>query len=185
MTELHFLAEKVAAKLADAGKNPHSPWRTAALATQGFSGPDLRMLVLRRASPGQIIFYSDRRSPKCQQIQKCPDAALLFYDATEKEQLRLWGEVRLVGEGPEWDEALEGVLDRGAWHDYSGIFAPGEVLGELSHQSEIESVRSNFCLLVFDYRKADWLKLGRADHRRAKFFWQASGELEQAVWVAP
>ena len=53
----------------------------------------LRTVVLRHVDPGlrQLVFHTDRRSPKLAQLARRPQGAWLFYDPIERVQLRITG----------------------------------------------------------------------------------------------
>ncbi len=69
------------------------PFRLCYLATTEVDNvPALRSVLVRRILPsGEILIFTDYRSPKVQEIKQQNHVALLFYDPHQKLQIRLQG----------------------------------------------------------------------------------------------
>lgn len=69
------------------------------LATAGADGrPHVRAVLLKEADERGFVFYTNLRSPKARQIEENPVAALCFYWASTREQVRIEGRVERVGD---------------------------------------------------------------------------------------
>src|SRR6476661_8671088 len=67
------------------------PFHSATIATINNGIPELRTVVLRGVIPSEqaLIFHTDIRSPKVNQIKKNNNISWLFYDQKERIQLRI------------------------------------------------------------------------------------------------
>ncbi len=77
---------------------PHNPMAMS-LATVDENGhPDARMVICRGYDPdeGWLVFYSDRSSPKGQQLAKTPRATAVFYWQPLERQVRISGPVSVA-----------------------------------------------------------------------------------------
>jgi hypothetical protein len=160
------------------------------------AGCNLRTVVLRQVVEAErlLVYNTDRRSPKVQEIEGQPRVSWLFYHPEERVQLRLAGQAHL-----EQDEAL---LDK-QWaalsllnrRDYGTVDPPGSPLtspgtglpeslaGKTPTVAESEAGRKNFVVVVCRVDWLDWLLLGDEAHFRAQFSWQEDGL--SATWVTP
>lgn len=166
------------------GSGPH-PWRTPVLATVGAWGPSARTVVLRGFTrPGfELIAFSDARSAKISELLGRSEAAWLFYDPTERVQLRARTEIRIHRRDP---------VAQTYWHrlppEQRGLYlsrrSPGEVIERPDGaNSLIEGDEQQFAVLIGTVQELDWLWLGPAGHRRAVFL--RGGTEWQGRWVEP
>lgn len=91
------------------------------VATAGADGcPHARMLLLKQVDERGFVFYSNRNSPKGEQLKENPRAALCFHWPVIKYQIRVEGPVGLAGDDESdayyWSRARGSQL--GAWASY-------------------------------------------------------------------
>jgi pyridoxamine 5'-phosphate oxidase len=68
-----------------------------ALATTGADGmPNVRIVLLKHADEAGFVFYTNLESPKAQELQASPWAALCFHWPETKRQVRVQGTVEAV-----------------------------------------------------------------------------------------
>ena len=74
------------------------PWAVS-LATVGADGrPSVRVVLLRNLDERGLVFYTNLKSRKAQQLAENPRASLCFYWDELREQLRIDGPVALIAE---------------------------------------------------------------------------------------
>ena len=183
------------AMLAGAVLDSKNPLRTPVLGTVGPEGSHLRTVVLRRVVKAErwIMFNTDLRSSKVQDIQVQPRLSWLFYHPQERVQLRLAGQASLLQAGPLVDEEWSRLspLNR---RDYCTVDPPGSPLtmpgsglpdsfGQTPTPDESEIGRRNFVVVRCQVDFLDWLLLQESGHLRAQFTWQ-DNKLS-ATWVTP
>ncbi|MEM6415284.1 MAG: pyridoxamine 5'-phosphate oxidase family protein [Pseudomonadota bacterium] len=188
--------------LVRAGVDARHPWRWPVLSTVSQSAPETlrppcvsgRILVLRKAQakPSQLMFYTDKRSQKVQDIRKVPHVCFTFWDPKKMQQVRLAGDATIVEEGDLWEEHFN-CLSKRSWGDYAADHPPGTVIeradpyvqdrkndgtiinnvekGELNDSLLTKKVRENFTLLVVKAKEIDWLHLRRSGHIRARIIY--------------
>lgn len=172
------------------------PFHCPSIATINGNFPEIRTVVLRKAIPEEktVIFHTDYRSPKIEQISVNNAISWLFYDAGARIQLRLktfatihhcdeislkrWNESRLesrtcylVHPSPSTKAELptDGLPEN---IDYASLTEENVALGY-----------ENFAVIKNRVTEIDWLFLNREGHRRAKF---VLGESEvEKYWVIP
>jgi pyridoxamine 5'-phosphate oxidase len=168
----------------------------ASIATIGLDGaPRARTVILRQASKEQrsIIFHTDQRSTKMRELEANPRIAVHFYDGVEKAQIRIEGVAKLhVGDDfarKRWDNSQK--ISRMC---YSIQPAPGEnidaggdyLIADAKNisisQQDVDF--QNFAAVEIVVFKLEWLFLAIQGHRRARFMWDAQGNLTQN-WLVP
>ena len=144
---------------------------------------DGRIVVLRGVDEKEkkIWFHSDIRSNKIKNIKANPLASLLFYDKSEKVQLRVFVSTKIN---------YKNDISKKSWKKtahmsrqcYLGNEAPGlKVQNPTSGLSEdvdnskytleeSEIGYKNFCVIECFILSIEWLYLASKGHRRAKFF---------------
>ncbi len=85
--------------MAEAAKvEPNDP-NAMALATADASGlPDVRMVLLKDASPDGFVFYTNLESAKGEELAENPQAALCFHWKSLRRQIRVRGDISSVTE---------------------------------------------------------------------------------------
>ena len=144
---------------------------------------DGRIVVLRGISQKErkIWFHSDIRSSKVKIIKSNPQASLLFYDKSEKIQLRIGGTTKINYKNDIAKESWKKTAHMSR-QCYLGEFAPGSIaskptsgLSKMIDNSEYSIEESeigykNFCVIECFILSIEWLYLASKGHRRAKFF---------------
>ncbi len=180
------------AMLARGVADRRSAFRTPTLGTIGVVGsPQVRTVVLRGCDVGRrtLRFHTDLRSGKVAELQLRPLAALHFYDAGQKLQLRIAGTTQLHHDDDvaraAW--AASQAMSRAC---YTQDVAPGRPIERASAIPQAAGVPDgattgfdNFVAVVVAVHSIEWLYLGSQGHRRARFTWD--GDQVQATWLAP
>ena len=157
---------------------------------------DGRIVVLRGLDQKEkkIWFHTDIRSKKVKLIKKNPLASLLFYDKSEKVQLRIFGSAKI---------SYKNNLTKTSWKKtahmsrqcYLGDEEPGSDsskptsgLTDAIDNSEYSIEESeigyeNFCVIEIFIKSIEWLYLAAKGHRRA-FFNLNKNEIEKK-WLIP
>ena len=175
-------------RLADGLTRASNPFHTLTAATTGMDGrPKCRTVVLRAVdvSTRRLWFHTDVRSPKVAEMRALPWAALLFYDAEGKTQVRADCAVTLHHR----DAAAE---ER---------WAASKPTSRLCYSAEVgSSVRvpvppaispvdaggfENFVGVECRVERLEWLWLKFTGHTRAEFEYDKSGTRTDAGWLAP
>ena len=186
-TSLPELRELIAAALADAVRDVRDPWRTPVLATfSAAAGPQARTVVLREVDLAQrrLTAWTDPRAPKAGQLDADPRAQWCFYDGVRRIQLRVSTEVR-VHHGDAVARAAWARVPAGNLMNYRTARPPGSVIGHDSREDTAadDTGPAHFAVLSATVMEFDWLWLGDAGHRRARFRWYGTGWDE--AWVVP
>lgn len=161
-----------------------------ALATVDAAGqPQVRTVVLRAAdrASGALRFHCDRRSDKAAEIAATGVAALHGYDSAAKIQIRASGPARLHTDDALAEAAWAGsrAMSRVC---YGADPAPGAVLptgGAYAlpdAETALTTGRPNFCAVVVEVARLEFLFLDRRGHRRAAWM-RADGW--RGCWLAP
>lgn len=186
---LSDLYQSIWKKIEKAVHSRREPWHLVTVGTIRNNEPEIRTLVLRGADPNLAIIWmhTDLRSPKSSDIHKSPLGSLLFYDPTERWQLRLKGTFSLDSKSPLSESAWRKTT-ASARRCYQGPFAPGTPSKILSTNLPPENVspdvgRENFSRLIFKVSKMDWLFLNADGHQRAQ--WDLTQDEAKGSWVNP
>lgn len=141
------------------------PFGTFALATYS-TFPEIRTVVLRKVYEDlSILFFTDTRSPKVQQIQAHEQVSALFYHPHLRLQLRIKGKgVLLNPEGAEYLQFLDRIKSSRSVKDYTTAHAPGSVLEEPGASLFKEAI--HFTAVKIEPLELDILQLGDVGHTR-------------------
>jgi pyridoxine/pyridoxamine 5'-phosphate oxidase len=164
------------------------PWRVVALCTQGAQGPSARNVILRKVlqDTRRLVFYTDARTLKLQEIADCDRVALLLWDPHHRQQLRVWARA--------FAEADDEVVNRhwtsvpeAAQRDYGTAAPPGTPLAngaEGSFDFNLAQARDHFVVLNVEVAAMELLQLDRTQHQRSRHAWnEASGRWEAEALV--
>ena len=181
------LRELIAAALAGAVRDVRDSWRTPVLATfSAAAGPRARTVVLREADLARrrLTAWTDPRAPKTGELGADPRAEWCFHDGVRRMQLRVSTEVR-VHQGDAVAEAAWAQVPAGNLMNYRSAKPPGTVIGPESPDATAADARgpTHFAVLSATVTEFDWLWLGDAVHRRARFRWDGIGWDE--AWLVP
>ena len=157
---------------------------------------DGRIIVLRGIDEKEkkIWFHSDIRSNKIKILKSNPEATLLFYDKSEKIQLRISGNTKINYQNPKTKKSWEKTahLSRQC---YLGNKAPGAdtsmptsgltaKIDDLKYTKEESEIGyKNFCVIETYIKSIEWLYLAAKGHRRAYFNFNKN-QLEKK-WLIP
>ena len=157
---------------------------------------DGRIVVLRGIDEKErkIWFHSDIRSNKVKILKSNSDATLLFYDKSEKIQLRICGYTKINYQNDitkmSWKKTAH--MSRQC---YLGNKAPGSAASEATSGlsadadnlkytiEESEIGYKNFCVIETFIKSIEWLYLAAKGHRRAYFY--LKNNLLEKKWLIP
>ena len=177
MQSLISIKECIWEQFQNAQNDPSSPFRLATFATIGKKGANLRTVIIRKVIPENSVLwlYTDYRSPKIQEIQNNNNISWLFYDATERIQIRLYGNAEIL-RNTATNHYIWQHLPNHSKSDYLTKQASGEIRNDAFTNIDSNDDAKNFCIIKTTINHIDWLKLSRDGHLRAKF------ELENGDW---
>ncbi|MDY7572968.1 pyridoxamine 5'-phosphate oxidase family protein [Actimicrobium sp. CCI2.3] len=176
--------------LGRATKDRKAAFRTPVLATVCADGPQARVLVLRAvdADRRQLIFHTDTRSGKAEQLGDDNRVAVTFYDAHRKIQLRCNGIAQLHTSDAladqQWRDASPNAL-----RCFSGPLPaaacalPSDHDGSEATRKTVAAGRPFFAVLSVDIVRLEWLYLHTHGQRRALFSWE--DEHATMHWLNP
>jgi pyridoxine/pyridoxamine 5'-phosphate oxidase len=181
---LETLHSQIWEALAVAVNTPSNAWRTPVLATFGLGEPDARTVVLREVDPHQrgLVCFSDHRARKVAELHINPVAAWCFYDPVSRVQLRARGETR-VNINNDLTHQVWRSLPHSSRQLYASTPRPGERIVQPWELAFGDRPMDNFAVLVTTVRELDWLCLGDAVHRRARYRWDR--DAWEGHWAAP
>jgi hypothetical protein len=181
-------------RLSSSADRAGAGWWLPVLSTVTTQGePAARTIVLRQCDPQQCLLraYTDRRSPKVQELQHSPSAAWTFYDAVDRIQLTAKTQVRVLTSGPTVDACWRGCRPD-SLRAYLQTVPPGTPLTSEPHtttgqttytREQLEAGREWFVVLEAEITQLDWLALLPEGNQRAVFRWEH--EAWQGEWVTP
>ena len=155
-----------------------------------------RIVVLRGISEkeSKLWFHTDIRSKKIQILNSNPEATLLFYDKSEKIQLRIQGS-SIINYNNNITQIAWNKTVHMSRQCYLGDKAPGvdspsptsgltEDVDNLNYSKEQSEVGyKNFCVIETFIKSIEWLYLAAKGHRRA-YFSIKNNSLEKK-WLIP
>jgi pyridoxamine 5'-phosphate oxidase len=153
-------------------------WHVGVLATRAGAGADARSVVLREVAPAKrrLVFFTDARSAKVQQIEVQPEGVLVLWSRELSWQLRLAVTLEVASSGLSVSSRWARLKMTPAAQDYLSPLPPGS---PLEHPVPERGSREFFAVVMAQVRSVDWLELHADGHRRAIF--DAAG----TRWVAP
>ena len=165
-------------ELAQAVARKQHAWRVAVLATVADDAAEARSVVLRdfEAQTRTLLIYTDRRSPKAEQVTAQPAGMLVLWSPELSWQLRLKVTLTLQTSGLQVSSRWARLKITPAAQDYLSPLPPGTPLASLA---PVRQSREHFAVLEAQIVSVDWLELHASGHRRARF--DAAG----AVWLTP
>lgn len=192
-SKLDAILQRAWTDLEKATGEPNHPFRLGQLATvHPDRGVAVRTVVLRKVDRNArcIWCFADHRSDKIVEIEADPRIAWVSYDPMMRVQLRWSGCAAIVVTDALVDASWASLNDTQR-DEYSRAASPGSVLSDGWDRPETpptrlseEEARRGFCMIEIRVARLDWLQLNPTGHVRARFHWEASGELRSA-WVVP
>lgn len=180
---LEELPVRLWAELVRASRDRHHGWRLPVLATVDARGaPQARTVVLRGAdaTSGELVCYTDRRSPKVAQLRVDGRGVLVFWCARLSWQLRATVRLAVEDEGPRVQAAWARVAGQPGARDYLAPAPPGTAV---SQPGVADALQAGHQLAVLSARveALDWLELDRR-HGPRRAAVDAQG---RAQWLMP
>ena len=158
------------------------PYKYFTLATLWKGKPYQRTVVLRKVQPDlQLVFYTDKRSAKVEQLKKNPSVSALFYHPTKMIQLQVEGKAT-VKEHPEMLRKIWKSIPAKAKKDYTTVLPPG-VKTERPEELECLTEDNFFCLVEIEPTRLEYLKLGQPHHLRVEYV--KSGNTWEGTFLIP
>ena len=157
---------------------------------------DGRVVVLRGINEKEkkIWFHSDIRSKKNKLLKANSKGNFLFYDKTEKIQLRISGNVKINYQNDFAEKSWKKTVHMSR-QCYLGDKAPGsdasmptsgltENIDNLKYSIEESEIGyKNFCIIETFIQSIEWLYLAAKGHRRAYFTFKK--DLVEKKWLIP
>jgi len=174
----------------------NDPYRTPVLATFGNKGLRQRTVVLRKVDELQyaLIFHTDIRSGKIQDMKSNQQVHWLFWDAKRNIQLRMKG-IATIHTTDEVATQLWNDESPASLKLYLSNPGPGTVVEQprsglpvaamekhLQHK-DVQAGKENFAAIETQINEIDWLWLNPSGHRRAAYIFQKG--VWEGSWVIP
>lgn len=171
--------------------------KTAVLATLGARSRIFQRTVVLRdvdSTIRQLVFHTDARAKKFQQIKTKPSVSLLFWDPVSRQQVSIQGTAEVSARSKfaddQWHRApvtsrtIYSVLTPpGVVTDGKQRFLPRELSGINIDPAALQRGRSHFAVIKLTVESIDWLHLKEREHRRASFTYASDGSLAKADWI--
>lgn len=144
------------------------PFKYFSLGTLSGQIPQQRTVVLRKVQPNlKLLFYTDKRSAKVQQIETNNTVSALFYHPKKMVQIQIEGKAD-IKENPEMLRKIWKSIPEKSKRDYTSILPPGV---ETEHPDNLEYLTENnhFCMVEIQPYRIEYLKLKQPHHLRVKF----------------
>jgi hypothetical protein len=190
--ELRLIEVAIWRELVRAPQHREHGWRHMVMASLDHDGVDARTLVLRECDDveRELVFYTDARSPKLDQLRAAPRAMLVTWSTDLGWQLRLRCRFEVATHGLGVASRWARIRCTPAAQDYlfplpSGTAMP-QPLPPAGSDAEVAQEappppleHHHFAVLTARVEVIDWLELGSPRHRRARF------DARGASWIAP
>ena len=177
-------------------KNRNAPFHIPVFICGNEDKFDGRIIVLRGVDKKEkkIWFHSDIRSNKVKILKSNSKANFLFYDKSEKIQLRINGQAKINYQNTKTKKSWKQTVHMSR-QCYLGNKAPGSYipLPASGLTTEIDNLKytleeseigyKNFCVIETYIKSIEWLYLAAKGHRRA-YFSLKNNSLEKK-WLIP
>jgi 3-hydroxyisobutyrate dehydrogenase len=172
------------------------PFHFSSIATNNGDFPEIRTVVLRKVIPEErtILFHTDYRSPKINQINSNNRISWLFYDAKSKIQIRIktistihhddklsfksWNDSKLDSKKCYLAQPSPSTLT-----DFPTDGLPEHINHSCLAEETVAIGYENFSVISNLVTEIDWLFLNHFGHRRAIFTF-GENEVEKN-WIIP
>ncbi|WP_350290801.1 pyridoxamine 5'-phosphate oxidase family protein [uncultured Croceitalea sp.] len=145
------------------------PFRYFTLATSDeTNAPQQRTVVLRKITPKlELLFYTDKRSSKVQQLLKNDAVSALFYHPKQLLQLKVDGKAEIVND-EKIIASLWSEIPLKSKKDYTTQNAPGSLI---QNPDEVDYLNeeNHFCIVQIIPRQIEYLQLKSPNHLRVLF----------------
>jgi pyridoxine/pyridoxamine 5'-phosphate oxidase len=174
------------------------PFHTPVFGTVKEGAAQLRVVVLRRfwrRNPRGLAFHAHVGSPKIAEIENNPEVSWLFYHPQERFQVRVKGRAGVHRDGERLHEEQWLATEFFSRRCYVGEAPsqisekptsglPEDLTKRAPTEEESEAGRENFAVIFSTIDQLDCLELNVKGHRRSRFVWTPTGELE-TKWLTP
>jgi pyridoxamine 5'-phosphate oxidase len=156
-------------ELAACVRDDSHPWRTPVLATVDGERADARTVILREADAAArtLVFFTDSRSPKVDQLRAHPAGTLAVWSREHAWQLRIAVALEVFTDGLEVSSRWARLKLSPAARDYLSPLAPGAPVDR--PVAPDRASREHFAVVRANVEAIDWLELHAEGHRRARF----------------
>lgn len=157
--------------------NAKHQYHSFCFSTINSNAPSIRTVILRDFNKKALLFNSDIRSNKIQDIYNNPKVSALFYDKDRRVQLRITGNAEINHQN-DISKKIWSKVDLQSRKCYMGPFSPGEKLDDWApnlplnylekdpSKKDSESGYQNFCSIVFKIDSVEVLELHYDGHIR-------------------
>lgn len=112
-----------------------------------------------------MLFFTDRRSAKCAEIEEQPLVSLHFYEPQERWQVRVKAQASITTDENRRAQYWAGVGS--SWQDYASVDPPGSVYGGSGYLSRAEAY-AHFAVLRAELVELEILQIDREEHLRLR-----------------
>ena len=181
-------------RLVNGAVKSRDAFHTPCVATQCNGDINLRTVVLRKALPEikELRFHTDTRSKKWKELTLNPSISALFYDATDRIQIRVKGRAVLQFNNDITAAAWQKTslssrrcyltnFDPSSFTDNPTSGLPEHIEQENFTLVESEIGFNHFGIVSIQVQNIDWLWLHHAGHRRAYFDYETGS----FSWMIP
>lgn len=169
--------------LEDGTKKHAHPFRTCSLATSEISvGIRQRTVNFRELTKEKtLLFYTDYRSTKIEQVQKNPHGSVLFYNPKIQLQIFISGKFRVHSEDALWNDHILNIDGRSI-NDYNTQYAPGKPIKNPIAVARTKDL--NFAVLELVPDTIEYLKL-RDEPNRIRAIFNLKNEIWEKTFLIP
>ena len=163
-------------------KRRGSPLRTPTVATYGHSFPKQRTMVLRGFDSFRLVFFTDQRSEKCQEINNNPHVGVHSYANKHRVQIQFYGIATLDRSHRLFSHWRHTALQHPM--DYSTVRSPG--LPTNSSDTPIYDTtlaNQHFVPMLVDVQEVHLLLLG-TPHKRCRWS-RETNQTWRKEWLVP
>lgn len=144
------------------------PFRYFTLSTISNHKPRQRTVVLRKlASDFTLLFYTDARSQKVQDITKNANVSVLFYDPKKLMQVKLEGKAKIITDVNELNSYWKAIPESSR-NDYITKLPPSSNIQNPDH-IVYETDQPHFAAIEIVPESIEYLQLKRPNHQRVVF----------------
>lgn len=165
-----------------AAKEPMHPFRVCSLATVTNKGVVKQRIVNFRklTSSKSLLFYTDSRSAKVNQLQNNPSASVLFYNPIINLQIYISGKVTVHTNDTLWEDHRLKIEGKSI-NDYNTKYPPGK---KIKNPVAVKRTKElNFALLELRPEFIEYLKLKIQPNRVRAVFKKNEEEWEKTFLV--
>lgn len=197
-SDLSTVRRRVWHRLELAAEQPGHPFRALVFGTVQEQQPHLRTVIVRTADAESrvLMFHSDRRAQKIDDIRGGARIGWLGWDPEAREQVRLVGAASVHTDDQiaddMWEAESPSSLDvyvrsvpPGTPVDEPGAGRPDSARPGSPTRGQVEEGRSSFAVVRTVIDEIDWLHLHPEGHARAQFQFNVERGRFEGTWVVP